>query len=380
MELFGFSVRVSLFIALFFPGDAVLRNCICNNMVCKAAFKFSSNFQTAKHLCHDMRGQLMAVPSKAASNHLRDLLGDLHGDFWVGLRLPDGQCTNVTSPLKGYMWTSDLHTTEFSNWRSDETVCSSRCVAVSTDLKWTEKLCQHQSEGFLCENVPEDDCSSFTLETPVYSIVYHHPMGCLSGNCEHLCHVENDESFRCSCFPDYVINKQDQYKCDDNRCTSERCIAKCDRNSCMCDKGYILDVVNAEMHCEDLNECEHGYYCDRDHYCFNSLGSYECSCRNGFTLVGEDKCVETKSDESFTKSDESFNQATNDIFPMPSLNYTTAPVSAGAPGTVIGVAVFVLVGTVAVIFFVRYWKQKMSVPNTSLTSNGDCMQVNVVKL
>ncbi|XP_076155596.1 thrombomodulin-like [Alosa pseudoharengus] len=363
MELFRFSVRLTFFIALFFSSDGVPRNCTCNNKVCKAAFKFPSDFQTSKQLCQDMGGQLITVPSKAASDLVRDLLMDMHGDFWIGLRLPDLQCTNDMSPLKGYIWTSGSQTTEFTNWGSKETVCAPSCVSISADLTWTEKLCKVQSDGLLCENVPEDVCFDFKLEEPEYSIFYYDTNGCLSGACEHHC-TGVDHGFKCSCFPNFVINRKDQRRCV-IKCTSESCAADCVGTSCSCPDGYILDQENV---CVDIDECEQGSC--HDAHCFNTLGDYECSCRNGFRLVGKDRCV--KSDESDLLPN--IDLLTNSVIHTASVNYTTGHASAGAPGKFIGIILLILVGIVAVMFFVRYWKQKMDEPNISSTSDRDRMQ------
>ena len=44
---------------------------------------------------------------------------------------------------------------------------------------------------------------------------------------------------------------------------------------------------NLKKHCLDLNECLHGNHdCEDPFECVNSLGSYECKCKNGMKLVG----------------------------------------------------------------------------------------------
>ncbi|XP_062379169.1 thrombomodulin [Sardina pilchardus] len=366
MELFCFSVRLAFFIALLFSSDGVQRKCICNNDVCNAAFKFSSNFQTSNQLCQNMGGQLITVSSKAVSDLVSDLLMDMRGDFWIGLRHPDLCMSSDDMPLRGYIWTSGSQTKEFSNWRSEEGECGPNCVSISADLTWIEKPCIVQSDGLLCENVPKDVCFDFLdFEEPTLSIFYNDTDGCSSQLCEHQC-VGEANGFRCSCWGNFEIDKEDQTLCKQT-CKSESCAAECaGTSSCTCPKGYIVqDDMATQKKCLDINECEQ-YGCEHDHYCFNTLGDYECSCRDGFRLVGKDKC-------EFDESRPIDLPANSDIH-TPSVNYTTGPASAGAPGKVVGIVLFILAGTVAVMFFVRYWKQKMDEPNISSTSDGDCMQ------
>lgn len=318
MGVFRFSTAVSIFVSCFLSSSAVSLKCSCSNDVCKAAVQFSSDFYTSKQLCEEMKGQMMTVQSKSASDDVGDLLMDLPGDYWIGLRLPDGHCTNDTLPWKGYIWTTGYQSTEFTNWKNTETVCAPRCVSVSADQNWNEKLCEVQSAGFLCENVPEDNCF---FEDPTYSADYPDPLHCLLSPCEHKCDI-TPNGYRCSCDIGFVINRKNQTLCDFN--CSASCSALCDINfehDCLCMQGYTLDET--DHYCEDINECENDYC---DHYCFNTFGSYECSCRDGFRLVGKSKCVKT----------------------------TTVPVAEVSPDSVIGVTPFVLVAIVALVFFVAY--------------------------
>lgn len=332
MAVFRFSVGVNVFSSLFFFSSAVPLKFsrYCNDGVCKVAFQFSSDFDTSKQLCEEMNGQLITVQSKSVSDYVGQLLLDLPGEYWIGLRLPHGRCTNDTMPLKGYTWTTGYESTEFANWKNVETLCAPapRCVSISVDQKWNEKLCEDQIDGFLCENIPEDDCCDFD---PTYSVEYPDPDQCLLGHCEHNC-KETTNGYKCFCNAGHVINRKNQKLCVPNCSTS--CLARCDRNDkedCGCRDGYILD--RAEYTCVDDNECDLD---PCDHYCFNTLGSYECSCRDGFSLVGEGKCVKI----------------------VPSLNPTTVHAAEVSPGSVIGVTVVILVAIVALMCGVYYYKQR----------------------
>ncbi|XP_043074650.1 adhesion G protein-coupled receptor E1-like [Puntigrus tetrazona] len=61
---------------------------------------------------------------------------------------------------------------------------------------------------------------------------------------------------------------------------------------CTCNEGFQSKTANFTAitgECEDINECfmnTHG--CSDDKVCMNTLGSYECRCRNGYQLTRTD--------------------------------------------------------------------------------------------
>ncbi|CAH3180128.1 unnamed protein product [Porites evermanni] len=47
-----------------------------------------------------------------------------------------------------------------------------------------------------------------------------------------------------------------------------------------------------EMTCSDINECNTGEHnCDVTSWCYNTIGSFGCACREGYSKNGEDKCT-----------------------------------------------------------------------------------------
>ncbi|GFT41556.1 putative vitellogenin receptor, partial [Nephila pilipes] len=68
-------------------------------------------------------------------------------------------------------------------------------------------------------------------------------------------------------------------------CTGVDCSQKCRATSrgpeCYCDDGYSLDSDNKT--CSDINECLIEGFCSQQ--CTNLVGSYKCSCLEGFVLV-----------------------------------------------------------------------------------------------
>ncbi|XP_053955378.1 fibrillin-2 isoform X2 [Anastrepha ludens] len=65
-------------------------------------------------------------------------------------------------------------------------------------------------------------------------------------------------------------------------CAPGTCVSSEDNNSyvCECPPGY----ENERNHCKDVDECVVGLHAC-SHECFNNLGSYQCSCPNGFRFV-----------------------------------------------------------------------------------------------
>ena len=52
--------------------------------------------------------------------------------------------------------------------------------------------------------------------------------------------------------------------------------------TCSCIKGYVLNADDGQT-CDEINECDLGTdACDQ--VCTNTVGSYNCSCNDGFTL------------------------------------------------------------------------------------------------
>ncbi|KAH1019720.1 hypothetical protein HUJ04_009502 [Dendroctonus ponderosae] len=51
---------------------------------------------------------------------------------------------------------------------------------------------------------------------------------------------------------------------------------------CICNPGYQRIYSAEEQVCADVNECQTNHECDRHAQCFNTVGSYGCSCNPGF--------------------------------------------------------------------------------------------------
>ncbi|XP_074631939.1 nidogen-like isoform X3 [Acropora palmata] len=122
---------------------------------------------------------------------------------------------------------------------------------------------------------------------------------CIEGNdCDEFADCKNSYgSYSCSCKDGYRGNGKECIKVTvTGRCSRENChvYASCLADplsgiaNCACQIGFIGDGLK----CQDVNECVANVdICtDKKTECINTLGSYECLCKEGFMEVNR-KCV-----------------------------------------------------------------------------------------
>lgn len=228
----------------------------------------------------------MTFQSAAGENILDTLSQELHGDFWIGLRLPAGACSNLSAPMRGYKWTTAGAGGTFipssATWRDTRVVCSPHCVSLSSDRKWTERLCEVKTDGYLCTAKRGDACHALELSDSTF---FSGPEDCSTAPCEHKCTVVKG-GFKCSCSKGFKPDSKDPRMCE-LHCGKEKCPVMCDKNtgeSCKCPSGYIIDGKV----CQDIDECSMNG-CSQE--CKNTFGSFVCSCREGYVLKGQVECI-----------------------------------------------------------------------------------------
>lgn len=300
------------------------------------------DFKAAEEACRNSNGELLSFQSEK-DQIIFDLLSrrDLMGNLWIGLHLPSGVCSNLSAPLRGYEWTygnTDRSFFPSFDWRDSIELCSPHCVSISNDRKWMESPCSVKTDGFLCKTRHKDACQAEAMTDPIF---FPDPKGCSSGPCEHIC-KDVKGGYTCSCFTGYIQDKKDPQRCI-MHCGQQTCPAMCERNtggSCFCAEGFLLDGKI----CGDIDECAMDYC---DHYCKNFPGSFACSCKKGYVLKNEVKCV--KSDLVSTTP-----AAAEALKPPTANNNNTGTGSVGSTGGFVWIWIVVALAVLLCIFVIRF--------------------------
>ncbi|XP_041828524.1 thrombomodulin [Melanotaenia boesemani] len=250
------------------------------------------DFKTAEEACRDSKGELLTFQFETDKPIFDILSQDLFGNFWIGLRLPAGSCSNLSQPLRGYESTSGntdwMFSPSFNTWTHSAKLCSPHCISLSNNQKWTERLCTDKTDGFLCKAKHKDACLAQELSDSVF---FKSTETCKSAPCEHVC-TDMKEGYTCSCFKGYMPDSKDPKRCK-LHCAAKKCPLKCEGNTasqCSCPDGFIRN----ENFCEDIDECEMG---ECAHLCENNFGSFVCSCPEGFVLKDQVKCIKAEETE-----------------------------------------------------------------------------------
>lgn len=288
-------IAITCWLLLFSTGVERADSCRphCTGSYCVTVHRVKVDFKSADEICRRSRGELLWLQPHDDILHTLDYGG--RGDFWIGLTLQDGTCTNLSAPLRGYEWTSTGRNSDFAAvnfWKDGAQVCSPHCVSTSSDLKWTERPCSQEIDGFLCMADHERACQVQELAD-----YFRSAAGCSDAPCEHECTPVRD-GYRCSCYKGYAPDSQDPRRCQIH-CALEKCPPVCDAGSdsgCSCAEGYIF----SEDMCEDYDECDMSNQCEQR--CRNTYGSFRCSCDKGFVLKDRVKCVPSQEDGVYLDS------------------------------------------------------------------------------
>ncbi|XP_023279858.1 thrombomodulin-like [Seriola lalandi dorsalis] len=343
---------------------------ICTGSDCLTVNQDRVDFETAEEACRVRNGELMTLQPQTDERILDNLSAELFGNFWIGLRLPVGACSNLSAPLRGYEWTSGgtrgSFIPSFSTWKDSVKVCSPHCVSLSNDQSWTERLCTDKTDGYLCRTKHKDACQAQELSD---SKVLINSQGCKTAPCEHQC-TPVEGSYKCSCFSGYIPDSKDPNRCKIH-CDTQTCPKTCDLNpdSCYCPDGYI---INENHLCEDIDECKMEQ-CQE--HCKNTFGSFVCSCKEGFVLKDEVKCIKADVSESFD-----ITTPVTDGSVKPVTNNNTLKALSPTTGGFVRVWIFVAVAVVVLIIVVKLYvvkRQKRREQNSSQQSTATAAVDNI---
>ncbi|XP_033008803.1 signal peptide, CUB and EGF-like domain-containing protein 2 isoform X3 [Lacerta agilis] len=203
-------------------------------------------------------------------------------------------------------------------------------------LSDNQHTCIHRlEEGMSCMN-KNHGCAHICKEAPKGGVacecrpgfeLARNQRGCIltcnhgNGGCQHTCE-DADDGPVCGCHPEYMLHSNGKTCLEREEATTElsennatagadvdkrvkrrllmdidECQASnggCDhfcRNTvgsfdCSCKKGFKL--LTDEKSCQDIDECTFERTCD--HICINHPGTFECTCNKGYTLYGFTHC------------------------------------------------------------------------------------------
>lgn len=335
----------------------------CTGSDCITVHQDRVDFKTAEEACRDRNGELVTFQPETDENILDILSQEFNGNFWIGLRLPSGACSNLSAPLRGYEWTSgSIHRSfvpSHGTWKDGVKVCAPRCVSLSGDQKWTERLCSDKIDGFLCKTKHKDACQAQELSDPT---VFQSSQGCLVGPCEHTC-TDVKGGYKCSCFKGYIPDSKDPRQCNMHiHCAQQRCPVQCDENtgSCYCPGGF----VRSDTFCEDVDEC---FMEECDQQCKNTFGGFVCSCRKGFVLKDQVRCIKAADSEKFVVTTVAVG------FVQPAANNNTLRGSSAPSGGFLWIWIFLAVAVVVFIVVIRFYvvkRQKRREQNSNQQSTA----------
>lgn len=293
----------------------------CTEKHCYAVYRDSTDFEAAEKLCKNNDGHLMVVRSVKLRNIVLLLLGNLTGQFWIGLDLPSGKCPDNSSPMRGHRWINGDDASDFQKWGEIDNSCSA-CISVSTvDMVWAEQSCSSNTEGFICEYNISHPCNPLPVKgdesvlyktfygfevqdlslLPMGTIAIHRPLGwkyiCFSetwisapwpceieqGGCDFEC--SSNKGPVCICPPGKILLSNHVScldPCHDLGC-AHTCNKKNDTYVCECYDGHTLNEDGKG--CKEIGECNHDKLCKGDNAeCVNIDGVFKCRCPKGFEM------------------------------------------------------------------------------------------------
>ncbi|CAF3680624.1 unnamed protein product [Adineta steineri] len=170
--------------------------------------------------------------------------------------------------------------------------CHSTCPEFCESINGSNYQCNCQKyPGF---EYSDDGKQCLQCRGPNYGINCSQSCQCIYGTCNKNATNENDS---CTCDPGYQLPYCNRIinACESNSsCNTVTEDCRTDENTqraaCSCKSGYKID--NTTNSCTDINECDIESNCDdKTSYCTNTIGSYNCTCKNGYTPASN-SCID----------------------------------------------------------------------------------------
>ncbi|KAG7513001.1 latent-transforming growth factor beta-binding protein 1 isoform X2 [Solea senegalensis] len=151
-------------------------------------------------------------------------------------------------------------------------------------------ICYNTIDGYTChcnEGYRLDDAHNTCVDVDECS---DSPSLCVGGHCRNT-----EGSFLCVCPRGFLVDEEgtscvDIDECQDQRvCTRGHCRNTDGSFICECGPGFRVSAAGDQ--CDDVDECvEEATPCDDVGECVNSLGSYTCTCPQGYQQVNSTTC------------------------------------------------------------------------------------------
>ncbi|KAL9953748.1 hypothetical protein ACROYT_G041211 [Oculina patagonica] len=153
-------------------------------------------------------------------------------------------------------------------------------------------MLRSEAEGHKCElNNSTHEGNEHDLEKNPNYVYRGTKSACVSNACKNQATCQTgftDKGYRCLCAPRFqgpeCQNDADECVSGANDCSADAvCSNTVGSYSCSCKPGYSGDG----MICEDVDECSTSTHdCSADAVCNNTKGSYSCSCEPGYSGDG----------------------------------------------------------------------------------------------
>lgn len=296
-----FTTNAQLLCVIFFCG---LKEVVhsqygrCAEDQCYALFQTPENFAGAQTSCEQSDGQLFVYNSEEIKKILMIVPRGLIGSYWLE---PDAEeaaagvqnCTSISLPMgQPGTLSSRLCHEKLDGFLCQYTVastCSKLRVAGGAQVKYTAM----GTEVFDSDKFPPGTIAVSEKVNSKYPDSKHvcldywfqAPWNCevLQGGCEYTCVSQNGQH-TCGCPPRQTLHPNN-ITCSKDPCAlcTQGCQQEGNTFVCKCDKGYRLAQDNQT--CVDVNECEERDECTGEgEECMNTLGDFDCRCRDGLVL------------------------------------------------------------------------------------------------
>ncbi|XP_051909309.1 thrombomodulin-like [Hippocampus zosterae] len=275
----------------------------CTETQCYAIFVEQKDFLGAQKSCRDSGGDLLLFIYAQAQRGL--LAAGFSGSFWFGTARDAPNCTSCAVRTGGQLTIETRSCDDELGGYICQYPNADPCGAihpVSGDAEVTYSAPMNFEVDAASLRFPRGTVAEEAEPGTFYPLAKYlcfesswlqAPWNCevMAGGCEERC---NATTGSCECSERAVL-RANLITCSENPC--DRCAHRCDAatRKCACRAGYALEPDGKT--CADVDECVRPDVCTSEgKECVNTLGGYECRCKDGFEEEdgdgGDGACVD----------------------------------------------------------------------------------------